>query len=535
MRISGRQKYAGCAEFLESKSTRQKQQIPYPAKGHPRGICSAQAGIRDDSGVSAWIKENCGAIGLGMREWKFALVLAWLWMALAGAVQAQKLQMPPHEKVVLPNGLTLLLLEKHGVPLVNVAGIIKTGGLADPAGMEGLASTTAGLLRKGTKTRTAQQFAEDIDFIGGSFEADAGADYSSFGAEFLSKDTAKGLELVSDALLHPTFPQAEVDKLVAQSVDGVKAAKDSAREVLFPYFQGYLYDGRGYGRPTSGDENSLKKIQRDAVAKFYETYYTPGNTILAVAGDFKTEEMKKKIADTFGGWAAKTAAAVKMEAAGPMNGKKLLLVNKADATQTFFMIGNAGISATDPDRVAVDVVNTIFGARFTSILNEALRVESGLTYGAMSFFSKEKEPGPFAMYSFTRNETTGKAMDMALDVLKKLHSDGVNAEQLASAKSYIKGQFPPSLETSGQLARVIARHEFLGLDDSEVNLLDQHIDAVTPEVAKRIIAKHFPLENLTFVLIGKSAEIAPMVKKYAEKEDAKEISAPGFWSAASGQ
>src|SRR5215831_10860142 len=463
-----------------------------------------------------------------MRKRVF-VALALVWLGCAGAVSAQKLQMPPHEKLVLPNGLTVLLLEKHSVPMVNVAGIIKTGSLADPGGMEGLASTTAGLLRKGTKTRTAQQFAEDIDFIGGNFEADAGSDYTSFGAEFLSKDSAKGLELVSDALLHPTFPQVEVDKLLAQSVDGIKAAKDSAREVLFEYYEGYLYNGNGYGRPTGGDEISLKKIQREVVAKFYETYYTPGNTILAVAGDFNTEEMKKRIAEVFGDWTAKSAPTVKREAAEPAKGKRLLLVNKGDATQTYFAIGNIGISATDPDRVAVDVVNTVFGSRFTSMLNEALRVESGLSYGAMSVFSKEKEPGPFAIYSFTRNETTEKAMDMALDVLKKLHTEGVSAEQLASAKSYIKGQFPPSLETSGQLARVIARHEFLGLDDNEVNQLEQRIDAVTPDSAKQVIAKHFPMENLTFVLIGKSAEIAPMVKKYAEREDTKEISAPGFW------
>jgi len=114
------------------------------------------------------------------KEFALAAVIAWL--ALGSAVRAQKLQMPAHEKVVLKNGLTVLLLEKHSVPMVSVAGIVKAGGLVDPAGQEGLASTTAGLLRKGTKTRTAQQFAGDIDFIGGTFEADAGADYSSFAA-----------------------------------------------------------------------------------------------------------------------------------------------------------------------------------------------------------------------------------------------------------------------------------------------------------------------------------------------------------------
>ena len=464
-----------------------------------------------------------------MTKKRFRLALTLTMFAVASAAGAQKLEMPPHEKVVLKNGLTVLLLEKHSVPMVSVAGIVKAGGLADPAGQEGLASTTAGLLRKGTKTRTAQQFAGDIDFIGGTFEADAGADYSSFAAEFLSKDAGKGLELVSDALLHPTFPEAEVDKLLGQSVDGVKAAKDSARDVIFEYYQGYLYNGKGYGRPTGGDEISLKKIQRDAILKFYDTYYTPGNTILAVAGDFHPAEMKKRIEEIFGAWPAKAAPAMKDAAAGPMKGKKLLLVNKADATQTYFVIGNMGIAATDPDRVAIEVVNTVFGSRFTSMLNEALRVESGLTYGATSFFSLQKEPGPFAMFSFTRNETTGQAIDLALEVLKKLHANGITGEQLGSAKSYLKGQFPPMIETSGQLARLIVRHEFLGLDDSEVNQFEQRIDGVTPEMAKQAIAKHFPMESLTFTLVGKAPEIAPMVKKYADKQDEKEISAPGFW------
>lgn len=491
---------------------RQEKQVPHPAEGALREIRSGRAGIRDCKRF----------VTLGL-----AFMLSLLFV---GGAQAQGVKMPAHEKVVLPNGLTVLLLEKHSVPMVNVAGIVKTGALADPAGMEGLASTTAGLLRKGTKTRTAQKFAEEIDFIGGSFWANASADYSSFGAEFLSKDTDKGLDLVADAVLHPTFPQQEVDKLLAQGVDSVKAAKDSAREVMFDYYNGYLYGGKGYGRPTDGDENSLKKIKREGIARFYETYYTPGNTILAVAGDFKTEEMKKKIAAAFGGWAGKTAPAVKTEAAGMAKGKRLLLVNKSDATQTYFAVGSVGISATDPDRTAVQVVNSVFGSRFTSMLNEALRVESGLTYGASSFFSTEKEPGPFVMFSFTRNETTEKAIDLLLEVLKKLHTDGMSAEQLASAKSYMKGQFPPSLETAGQLAQIVARHEFYGLGDDEVNERDKRIEAVTPEIAKQIIAKHFPLENLTFVLIGKSAEIGPAVKKFAEKQDAKEIAAPGFWS-----
>jgi zinc protease len=452
----------------------------------------------------------------------------------ASTAAAQTLHMPPHEKYVLKNGLTVLLLEKHGVPMINLFAIVKTGSTVDPAGEEGLASITAGLLRKGTKARTAQQFAADLDFIGGEFEADAGADYSSVSAEFLTKDLAQGLELFSDALLHPTFPQAEVEKLLAQSIDGVRGAKDDPQQVLGAYYDGYLYGTHPYGRPSGGDEVSLQRIKRDAIVKLYETNYAPGNTLLAVAGEFNGAEMRKKLEDVFGGWPARTVAASPIAATAPVKGKRLLLVDKDDATQTYFALGNVGIARNDPDRVAIRVVNTIFGGRFTSELNEALRVESGYTYGASSFFDSRKAPGPFGIFSFTKNETTTPAIDLALRVLEKLHKEGVTDAQLKSAKSYIKGQFPPNIETSRQLAQIIASHEFYGLGDEEINQLEARVDAVTPEVAKQVIQKHFPAENLVFVLIGKSSAIGKAVEKYAEKRDARVISEPGFWPPPSG-
>jgi len=462
-----------------------------------------------------------------LKKSSFLLILIVL--VFPAALFAQSIHIPPHEKVVFKNGLTVLLLEKHGVPIVNFAALVKTGAAADPAGEEGLASITAQLLRKGTQKRTAQQFAADSDFTGGSIEADASADFSSVSGEFLNKDLARGLDLFSDALLHPIFPQSEVDKLLAQSLDGVRAAKDEARSVLGTYYNAYLFNGNGYGRTSDGDEISLTRIHRDAIVKFYETYYAPGNIILAVAGDFQTADMKKKLEEVFGGWPSKPVTPVKIPVLPPVKGKKLLLVDKPDATQTYFAIGNVATAAGDPDRVAIRLVNTVFGGRFTSLLNEALRVESGLTYGAISAFDPRKAPGPFGIYSYTKNESTAQAIDMALQVLQKLHKQGITAEELASAKSYIKGQFPPSIETSKQLAQIIAINEFYGLDDREINDLEAHLDAVTPAIAQQVIQKHFPTDNLVFTLIGKRADIAAGVQKYAEKQDARVISEPGFW------
>ena len=460
---------------------------------------------------------------------KSRLLLILSVLIFPAALFAQSIRIPPHEKVVFKNGLTVLLLEKHGVPIVNFAALVKTGSAADPVGEEGLASITAQLLKKGTQKRTAQQFAADTDFTGGSVEADASADFSTVQGEFLNKDLTRGLDLYSDALLHPVFPQAEVDKLLAQSLDGVRAAKDEARSVLGTYYNAYLFNGNGYGRTADGDEVSLTKIHREAIVKFYETYYAPENIILAVAGDFQTADMKKKLEEVFGQWTSKPVAAVKIPALPPVKGKKLLLVDKPDATQTYFAIGNVATAAGDPDRVAIRLVNTVFGGRFTSLLNEALRVESGLTYGATSAFDPRKAPGPFGIYSYTKNESTAQAIDMALQVLQKLHKQGITADELASAKSYIKGQFPPSIETSKQLAQIIAINEFYGLDDREINDLEARLDAVTPAIAQQVIQKHFPSENLVFTLIGKSSDISTAVQKFAEKRDARIISEPGFW------
>src|ERR1700730_5470493 len=401
-------------------------------------------------------------------------------LVLCPVAPAQSLRMPPHEKFVLKNGLTVLLMEKRGVPLINVFALVKTGAAADPAGQEGLASITAGLLRKGTKSRSALQFSADFDYIGGSFGADAGADFTNIGAEFLTKDLARGLELFSDAVLHPTFPQNETDKILAQSLDGVKSAKDEPQAVLGLYFEGYLYGAHPYGRLSDGDELSLKNIRRDAIAKFYEANYAPGNTILGIAGEFDAAEMRKTLEAAFGAWPGRIVENKTIAAIPPAKGKRLLLIDKPDATQTYFAIGNVGTAVNEPDRVAIRVVNTIFGGRFTSELNEALRVESGYTYGASSFFDSRRMPGPFGIFSFTKNETTTPAIDLALQVLQRLHKDGVSTEQLKSAKSYIKGQFPPNMETSRQLAQIIATHEFYGLGDDEINQLEARGDAVTP-------------------------------------------------------
>jgi predicted Zn-dependent peptidase len=448
--------------------------------------------------------------------------------ASAQATAPASLSMPPYKKVVLRNGLTLLLMEQHEVPIISINAAIKAGSVADPAGKEGVASITAALLRRGTKTRTADQFAEELDFIGATLGAGAGLDSTTVAAEFMKKDAAKGLELVADALLRPAFAAEEVAKQVKQRVDGVKAAKDRAAGVIGTYYNAYLYGTHPYGRPTGGNETSLASIAADDVTKFYDSHYGPGSTIMAVVGDFAVADMEKQLSALFGAWPTKPAAVVALPDPVAPTGKRLLLVDKPDSTQTYFRFGNVGITRNNPDRVVVDIVNTLFGGRFTSRLNTELRIKSGLTYGAGSSFSELKVRGPFAVNTYTRNASTEKAIDMALDALKQLHEKGITADELKSAQAYLKGQFPPDIETGNQLAALLTEQVFYGLDEREVNSYYARIDATTMADVTRVIKQYFPLENLTFVLIGKASEIETVAKKYAPTIDRKSIGAPGF-------
>ncbi|HYV04815.1 MAG TPA: insulinase family protein, partial [Blastocatellia bacterium] len=176
----------------------------------------------------------------------------------------------------------------------------------------------------------------------------------------------------------------------------------------------------------------------------------------------------------------------------------------------------------------IQVINTLFGGRFTSMLNTELRIKTGLTYGARSSFSQHRDPGPFVISTYTQNETTEKAIDMALEILKRLHEKGITEEDLKSAKAYLKGQFPPTIETSDQLADLLAQLEVYGLDASDVDGYYSKVDSMTMADARRVIKQYFPIENLAFVLIGKAGDIEPIARKYAPKVDKKTISQPGF-------
>jgi predicted Zn-dependent peptidase len=429
---------------------------------------------------------------------------------------AAGVHLPPFERATLANGTQVLLMEKHDTPLVALSAVIPGGALGDPAGKDGTASLYADLIQKGAGGRDAAQFAEAIESVGGALTASADAESIELSASFMAKDVDLMLELAGDMLQRPRLAADEFAKVQSLAVQSIAAAKDSdPRALIGEYGDAWLFHGHPYGRPVGGSEGTLGGISLTDVKEYGAAQVGGDRLILAVVGDFKAADMKRKLEAAFGGWRAGSAALPIAPPPVPLKGRKVLLVDKPGATQTYFWLGNVGASRTDPARTAQSVVNTVFGGRYTSMLNTELRIKSGLTYGASASFLRARQPASFSIRSYTQTEKTTEAIDLALATLDRLHHDGFDAATLDSSKRYMLGQFPPSIETNGQLADRLTDLAFYALGPDDVDQYATRVSAVDDAVARTTIRDNFPVSgDLAIVLVGDAAKIGDAVRKY---------------------
>lgn len=437
--------------------------------------------------------------------------------------------LPAFDAVTLDNGMQIFLVERHDVPLVSFTALIRGGAVADPDGRNGTAALLAELLGKGAARRNAVEFAQAVESVGGRFNATAAKEAIAVRGEFMSRDIDLMVELLGDVLLDPALARTEFDKLRERSIQQIRAMKDtSLRALTSVYGDAFLFGEHPYARAVSGTEAGLARTGYADLRRYYIEQFGADRTILAIVGDFDAATLRAALEKRFGNWRKAAGSLPEIPPPASPPGTRVLLVDKPGATQTYFYIGNVGVARDYDARAALELVNTVFGGRFTSMLNTKLRVESGLTYGASSRMSQYSEPGSLAMMSFTQTDSTVEAIDMALDTLGRLHAEGLSGAQLASAKAYVLGQYPPELETSSDIAARLAEIAFHGLDRSDVDEFAARIDAVTLDDARREIDAVYPSrDELVFVLIGDADAIRDGVAKYGPVTEMK-ISDPRF-------
>ena len=433
------------------------------------------------------------------------------------SLSAQGFKLPNYTTFKLANGLTVSLMEQHDVPIISVSAVLPAGAIFDFE-KSGLASLTSISLKHGTKNFSKTKLDEELDFLGANVDTYATKEFAGLSSNFASKDQQKVLNIIKEILLNPVFDATEFEKEKSRLLVSLAQQKESPKSVIMPYFETLLYGNHVYANVKNGNKETVGKLTTDDVKAFYNTNYNPNEAAICIVGDFRINDMKATMTKMFSGWkksSVKTENLAVKSITFPSE-SRVLLVNKSDAKETTFYIGSAGVSRNNADYVAIEVVNTLFGGRFTSMLNDELRVNSGLTYGAGSRFNNLKNGGSFYISTFTASKTTEPAIDKALEVLKNLHAKGIDDKALASAKNYVKGQFPPDYETTAQLASLLTQMFWYNFDKSFIDNFEKNVDSLDVAKANEIISKYFPKDKLQMVLIGKSEDIKKIAQKYGK-------------------
>jgi predicted Zn-dependent peptidase len=438
-------------------------------------------------------------------------------------------RLPAAERVVLANGATILLVPRRDTPLVSLVAQLRGGALGDPAGKDGTAQLFTTLIQKGAGSRDAAAFAEAIESAGGELGAAAGVEHITVAADFLSVDVGLMVELVSDLLLRPRLDPAEFSKARELAVQSITAAKDGDPSGLIgDYGSAWLFREHPYGRPSGGSERSLATIELEDLRRFYADQIGADRLVVVAVGDFDATDMRRRLETAFGGWRRAGQAAPVAAPTVPVGESRVLLVDRPGSAQTYFWFGDRGAMRSDPARTAQSLVNTVFGGRYTSMLNTELRAKSGLSYGASSGFERLAQPGSFGISSFTQTDRTGEALDLALATLARLHEEGLDAPALESAKRYTLGQFPPTLETNGQIAGRLAEIERLGLGTDDVDGFAARVRGADAAAIRSAIDTSFPKpDRLAIVLIGDAGKIRETARRYGPVTEMK-LADPSF-------
>jgi zinc protease len=414
-------------------------------------------------------------------------------------------------KFITTNGITVLVLEQHFLPIVEIHALIKAGSAQDPPDKAGLANLVASLLDEGTTTRTSKQQAEQIDFVGGALETKASEDFTTASARVLKKDIELGFTLLADMLQHPAFHKQEFERVRTQLLGEMASDNDDPSYIAMKAFNQLVFHGHPYRWPVNGTEETLDKATLADVQTFYGKEYSPSQVILTIVGDITLDQTVALVQTHFGAWKKVAATARNTKKPSPVERKTVQLIEK-DLTQSTIVLGHEGIPRMHPDYYSVTVMNYILGAGgFSSRLMDSIRDKQGLAYGIMSHFDARLMPGSFWVNLQTKTETTNQAITSVLSEIKSIRDTPVSDQELAEAKSFLVGSFPLRFDSTAKLAHVLAQVELYGLGFEYFSDYPKWIDRVTKEDVQRVARQYLDPKRYALVVVG---DIAKAKVKY---------------------
>ena len=425
---------------------------------------------------------------------------------------APKFNLPVPEQAKLANGLTILLVERHNLPVFSATLYTTSGSELNPLDQPGLSSFVADMLTEGTSHRSALKFAEDVDQIGASLQAGAGYSSGTISFSALSWNAGGALDLAADAALHPAFAEKEVERVRSQRLTAVLQENDEPFALAQRTASHLVFPKSAYGFSPIGTEASNKAITHSDLTGFWQKGYVPANAALAISGDITMAQAKELANKYFGTWSGAAAAPVSLTTPAAPS-RSIAIVDKPGAPQTFLLAASLGAKRSTPDYVPLEVMNTALGGLFSSRINMNLREEHGYTYGAQSFFNYRRFVGPFLAGGAIRTDVTAPAVSELLKELTRIREGELTPDELQKAKDSFSKSLVGLFETTGETASTIGGEFVFGLPVDYYRDLPAQIDKVTAADALRV-AKQYVNPNATVVVaVGDRAKIEPELKK----------------------
>jgi zinc protease len=410
---------------------------------------------------------------------------------------------PLAHREVLPNGIVLLVAERPAVPIVAVRVLVRAGAAFDPPDRAGLANLTGALLTRGTSRRSGPDLDGAIEFVGGTLEAGAARDHLTASLRVLKKDLALGLDLLSEVVLAPTFPQDEVTRKIAEIQAGIKRSEEDPGTVAARELARLVFPGHPYGAPVEGTRESVARLTRDDVVRFHAERFRPDAAIVAVVGAVTVDEARRAIMGRFGAWRRPGSPPVAVADAVPGSAPREENVTR-DLTQSTIMFGRQAIRQTHPDYFPLVVASYVLGGGSASRLYSRVREEGGLAYSVYSYVSPSRYAAAFIVSAQTRTAEVVRVKTLLREELSRMIREPVTDAELGLAKSYLSGSFPLRLDTSGKVADFITAVEELGLGLDYPDRYKDRVGKVTARDIQRVAATYFDPEAFNRIVVGKA-------------------------------
>jgi zinc protease len=405
--------------------------------------------------------------------------------------------LPPIVTRELANGLKLMIVEHHELPVASFVLVSESGGTIDPAQKTGLANLTAAMLTEGTTSRSSLEIADQAAFLGIGLSASSDWDASTIRLQTPTAQLDSALALFADVVLHPSFPQSEFERVKKDRLTQLLQLKDRPTAIANQAYAAILYgSSHPYGRQLIGTEASVQGLTTADLQGYYRTNFVPNNATLIIVGDVTRRG---------------TVAQATYPETPKAGATTVYLIDKPGASQSSFRIGSIGVPRSTRDYFALSVLNTILGGSFTSRLMQNLRETHGYTYGARSQFDMRRSAGPFTASA----EIVGDKTDSALvEFMKELNAirETVPAEELAKAKRYMQLGLPGDFETTQQIANALVPIALYDLPLDYYNTYVRNVEAVTAAEVQRVARQYLNPASLAIVIVGDRQKIEQGLK-----------------------